>query len=196
VETCPHYLVLTDDDIRQRGHWATTSPPVRDRARRELLRGQLSSGISAIGSDHGSVRAENKTGRDAFRGQPGLPGNETMVPIVLDLVAEGVVTIERVVALIAENPARLFGLFGRKGAIHEDFDGDLTLVDLAGETVPRAAEMVGVAGWTPYEGMSLRGRVEATVVRGRIVAQDGRLLVEPGIGRWVPRQHAPEDVTR
>lgn len=191
AETCPHYLVLTDDDIRERGHWATTSPPVRDRARRELLRGQLSAGISAVGSDHGSVLPENKTGRDAFHGQPGLPGNETMVPMMLDLVAQGVVTIERVVALVAENPARLFGLFGRKGAIQTDFDGDLTLVDLAGETVPKAAEMIGVAGWTPYEGLRLRGRVEATVVRGRVVARGGRPLVEPGTGAWVPRQHAP-----
>lgn len=191
AETCPHYLTLTDDDIRERGHWATTSPPVRDRARREILRGQLSSGISAVGSDHGSVLPENKIGRDAFLGQPGLPGNETMVPILLDLVAQRVVTIERVVALVAENPARLFGLFGRKGAIQTDFDGDLTLVDLAGETVPKATEMIGVAGWTPYEGMRLRGRVEATIVRGRVVARDGRLLLGPGVGGWVPRQHAP-----
>lgn len=191
AETCPHYLVLTDDDVRKRGHWATTSPPVRDRLRRDLLRNQLSSGISVVGSDHGSVLPENKAGRDVFHGQPGLPGNETMVPILLDLVAQGVVTIERVVALVAENPARLFGLFGRKGAIQPDFDGDLTLVDLAGETVPKAATMVGVAGWTPYEGMRLRGRVEATVVRGRVVARDGRLLLEPGVGIWAPRQHAP-----
>jgi dihydroorotase (multifunctional complex type) len=191
AETCPHYLVLTDDDIRARGHWATTSPPVRDRQRRDLLRGQLSSGISAVGSDHGSVLQENKAGRDAFHGQPGLPGNETMVPILLDLVAQGVVTIERIVALLAENPARLFGLFGRKGAIQTGFDGDLTVVDLAGETVPKASEMIGVAGWTPYEGMRLRGRVEVTVVRGRVIARGGRPLVEPGVGVWVPRQHAP-----
>ena len=196
AETCPHYLVLSDDDIRERGHWATTSPPVRDPVRRDLLRGRLSSGISVVGSDHGSVLPENKAGRDVFHGQPGLPGNETMVPILLDMVAHGVVTIERVVGLVAENPARLFGLFGRKGAIQAGFDGDLTIVDLAGETVPRAAEMIGVASWTPYEGLHLAGRVEATVVRGRIVAQDGRLLVEPGVGDWVPRQHAPEDAAR
>jgi dihydroorotase (multifunctional complex type) len=196
AETCPHYLVLTDADIRERGHWATTSPPVRDGARQAFLRDQLSAGISVVGSDHGSVLPENKAGRDAFHGQPGLPGNETMVPILLDLVAQRVITIERMAALLAENPARLFGLFGRKGAIRTGFDGDLTIVDLAGETVPKAAEMIGVAGWTPYEGMHFRGRVEATVIRGRIVAQDGRLLVEPGVGRWVPRQHTSEDPTR
>jgi dihydroorotase (multifunctional complex type) len=191
VETCPHYLVLTDDDIRARGHLATTSPPVRDATSREALRSRLSASISVVGSDHGSVREENKTGRDAFQGQPGLPGNETMVPILLDLVAQGVLEIERVAALTAANPARLFGLGGRKGALDVGLDADLTIVDLAGETVPHGPDMVGPAGWTPYEGMRLRGRVEATIVRGRVVAQGGHVSAEPGVGRWVPRQHAP-----
>jgi dihydroorotase (multifunctional complex type) len=191
AETCPHYLTLTDADIRARGHWATTAPPVRDEVHRDRLREQLSAGISVVGSDHCAVLPDRKRARDALGGLPGLPGNETMVVILLDLVARGFVTIERVAALLAENPARLFGLFGRKGAIEPGFDGDLTIVDLGGETVARATEMVGVAGWTPYEGMAFRGRVEMTVIRGRIVALAGRLQVEPGVGRWVARQHGP-----
>jgi dihydroorotase-like cyclic amidohydrolase len=192
-ETCPHYLTLSDDDIRARGHWAVTAPPVRGPARRERLRLQLSSEISVVGSDHCSVLPARKKVTGLFDGLPGLPGNETMVVILLDLVARGIVTIERAAALVAENPARLFGLFGRKGGIEPGFDGDLTVVDLAGETVPRAAQMIGVAGWTPYEGMRFHGRVEATVVRGRVVARDGRLLADPGVGRWVARNGRPPD---
>jgi dihydroorotase (multifunctional complex type) len=190
-ETCPHYLTLSDQDIVEHGHWAVTAPPVRDPARRDRLRRQLSSEISVVGSDHCSVLPARKAGSNVFEGLPGVPGNETMVPILLDLVAQGVITIERMAALIAENPARLFGLFGRKGAIEPGFDGDLTVVDLEGETVPRAADMIGVAGWTPYEGIRLRGRVEATVSRGRIIARGGQLLGDPGVGQWIARKGAP-----
>jgi allantoinase len=191
AETCPHYLRLSDEDITARGHWAVTAPPVRDVARQGRLRQQLSTGISVVGSDHCVVLPARKAVRGLFDGLPGLPGNETMVVLLLDLVARGIVTIERLAALLGENPARLFGLFGRKGAVEPGFDGDLTIVDLAAETVPRAAHMVGVAGWTPYEGMRLRGRVEATIVRGRIIAQGGRLLADPGAGQWIPRIAAP-----
>jgi dihydroorotase (multifunctional complex type) len=193
AETCPHYLVLSDRKIKERGHWAVTAPPVRDLAGQARLRQQLSSGISVVGSDHCSVLPARKAFGGVFDGLPGLPGNETMVALLLDLVAGGVVTIERMTALLSENPARLFGLHGRKGAIEPGFDGDLTVVDLAGETVPRAAGMIGAARWTPYEGMRLRGRVEATIVRGRVIARGGRLLVEPGVGRWIPRVGAPPD---
>ena len=112
AETCPHYLCLTQEELVADGHWATSAPPVRDRTRRDGLRGQLANEISVIGSDHCSAPAGD---RQTFSSVHGLPGNETMLPLLLDLVAQGVLKLERLVALVCEHPARLFGLAPRKG---------------------------------------------------------------------------------
>jgi allantoinase len=191
VETCPHYLTFTSDDVRARGHWVTTAPPVRDESRRDGLRERLARDVDVVGSDHGSVMPERKKG-DLFSGQPGLPGNEFMVPLLLDLVAQGHVPLTRIPVLFSENPARLFGLRGRKGAIEVGLDGDLTIVDLSGVTDVASEGLVSVAGWSPYQGMRLRGRVVATVIRGRIVAHGGSPVIEPGFGRWIRRDGPPQ----
>ena len=187
TETCPHYLRFNDADLAERGMWVATAPPVRDETARTGLITRLDDAIAVVGSDHGAVLGERKDVADPFAGQPGVPGNETLVPLMLDLVAAGSLSLERLTALMAVNPARMFGLQHRKGAIDVGLDGDFTIVDLAGTTVPRASTMVGVAGWTPYEGLQLRGRLEMTVSRGTVVAKGGRLLMEPGLGRFVAR---------
>jgi dihydroorotase/allantoinase len=187
AETCPHYLYLTESDFDRLGHRATTSPPVRGIDRRSRLRSQLADEIAVVGSDNGTVMPANKSTRDAFKGQPGIPGNETMLPLLLNLVAEGVIPLTRVVALVAEGPARMFGLSARKGFLTPGHDGDVTLVDVSAPSVISASRLTGVAGWTPYEGWSIRGRVLRTLVRGRTVAVDGRAIGSPGYGRFVPR---------
>jgi dihydroorotase (multifunctional complex type) len=187
TETCPHYLRFTDRDLADRGMWLATAPPVRDETARTGLVARLDGDISVVGSDHCAVRRASKEASTAFDGLPGVPGNETLVALMLDLAAAGSITLERLSVLLAANPALLFGLRHRKGAIEVGLDGDLTIVDLAGATVPRASSMVGSAGWTPYEGVELRGRVVATVVRGTVVARDGRPLVDGGFGRFVAR---------
>lgn len=187
TESCPHYLRLTDRELADGGLWLATAPPVRDEAARTGLVARLAEDISVVGSDHCAVRRDRKEAATAFDGLPGVPGNETLVALMLDLVMAGVITLERMTALLAANPARLFGLHHRKGAIEVGLDGDLTIVDLAGATVLRASSMVGSAGWTPYEGLELRGRIVATVVRGRVVARDGNPVVDGGFGRFVAR---------
>ena len=193
VETCPHYLVLTDADIAKYGPWATCAPPVRDSKRRDGLRKLLGSEIDVIASDHNTVRRESKQAgeRDPFAGQPGLPGNEVMLPLLLELVAEGVLTLERCVALLCEHPARLFGLSARKGFLKPGWDGDAVLVNLDEVTLPHGATMRCRAGWTPYEGKRLRGRVVQTFVRGRCVARDGVPIAPPGFGQFVARGPSP-----
>jgi dihydroorotase-like cyclic amidohydrolase len=109
---------------------------------------------------------------------------------MLDLAAQGAITLERLSVLLSAKPAELFGIADRKGGIQLGLDGDLTIVDLASTTTPTAERMVGVAGWTPYEGMELRGRVAATIVRGVVVASGRRPARDPGFGRFVPRQGA------
>jgi dihydroorotase-like cyclic amidohydrolase len=170
--------------------WVATAPPVRDEAARGGLVSRLASEIDVVGSDHGTVLRERKTVADPFSAQAGVPGNETLVPLMLDLAAQGAITLERLSVLLSAKPAELFGIADRKGGIQLGLDGDLTIIDLASTTTPTAERMVGVAGWTPYEGMELRGRVAATIVRGVVVASGRRPARDPGFGRFVPRQGA------
>ena len=183
AETCPHYLILTDDDIRSGGHRFTTSPPVRDLQRTAGLHACLDTSIDVVGSDHSPVALDRKSG-DVFSGQPGIPSNEIFVPLMLDLVAGGVLTLERLVSLWSANPAAIFGVDEHKGRIGLGVDGDLTIVDLEGQTTVRAGHIASSAGWSPYEGRTMRGRVRWTIVRGTPVAEDGTLRVEPGHGTW------------
>ncbi len=193
AETCPHYLTLTQDALLAQHAWATSVPPVRERARRDGLRCQLPDQISVVGSDHCSAPAAD---RAAFSSVHGLPGNETMLPLLLDLVAQDVLKLERLVALVCEHPARLFGLSPRKGFLRSGADGDVTLVDARDVTVPDAKQMVGAAGWTPYQGWRLRGRVVRTIVRGRTVAVGGKPVAAPSFGRFVRRTGSPLDLHR
>ena len=100
--------------------------------------------------------------------------------------------LERIAAVLSEGPARLYGLYPRKGAIAVGSDADFTVVDPAESWTIRAADLVGRAGWTPFEDMPVTGRVVKTVVRGRVVAERGRLMSETGHAAFVPRNGAEE----
>jgi dihydroorotase (multifunctional complex type) len=193
AETCPHYLALSTEEILANDQWVTSAPPVRDRRRRDVLRSQLGAEIATIGSDHCSIPRASKVAADPLASLPGVPGNETMLPVMLDLVHQGVLTPERLVALTAEHPAQLFGLSRRKGSLKPGLDGDVSLVSLDEDTVPLAGKTTMAAGWTPYEGRRLRGRVMATIVRGCVVVWEGKVQVDPGFGCFLPREHPPID---
>jgi len=119
-----------------------------------------------------------------------------MLPLLLDLVDKGVLKLERLVALVCEHPARLFGLAPRKGFLRPGADGDATLVDNVQPTAIDKKQMVGSAGWTPYQGRRLHGRVVRTIVRGTTVAVDSRGVAAPGFGRFVRRTGSPVDLHR
>ena len=191
AETCPHFLYLTSDDIAERGAWVTCAPPMRGPDARDGLRALIADGsILTIGSDHGPVdpALKRRGSNNVLDGQPGLPGNETMVPLLLNLAAAGRISLNKFAELTAEAPSILYGLFPRKGEIAVGSDADFTIVDPAYEWTIRAKNLVGKSGWSPYENLSVRGRVELTVIRGRVVAENGRPVREPGTAAFIRRR--------
>src|SRR5690606_32390800 len=121
---------------------------------------------------------------------PGCPGLETLLPVML---SEGHhrrgIPISRLVSLLSEGPARIMGLAGRKGAIRPGHDADLAIVDLHGTTRPSNDATLSSAGYTLYDGWSLKGKVVHTLVRGRFAVRDGRQVeAAAGTGRYLHRR--------
>jgi dihydropyrimidinase len=199
TETCPQYLLLTEQEMERWGPLAKMGPPLRraDGPDREALWAGLAHGyIATVGSDHAprSKAAKEPGWKNIFvdpEGKPipfGAPSVETLVPLVF---SEGVVTrglpITWMARVLAENPARIFGLYPRKGVIRPGADADLLIIDPNHEGTIRAADHHGMAGFTLYEGWKLRGRPWMTLLRGRVLLNEGRLEQEPGYGRYLAR---------
>ena len=142
--------------------------------------------IDAVATDHAPhARADKEAGRDnAWLAPPGYPGVETSYAIVLDAHLRGLLTLERVARIMAENPARIVGL-PAKGRIAPGCDADLALFDPESDWTIDQAALHSKAGWSPYHGRRLRGRIKATMLRGRFVARDGALAAPAPAGRPV-----------
>ncbi|HIC89167.1 MAG TPA: dihydropyrimidinase [Anaerolineae bacterium] len=189
AETCPQYLLL-DHTLYAGPHpeWVILQPPLRAPAERERLWHWLSQGaVSSIGTDHCEYTLAQKTASPHFTETPGgIPGLETSLPLMVTYgVLDGRLSWEQLVQVMAANPARIFGLYPRKGVLLPGSDADVVLYDPEGEDRITAARLHGVSGYTPYEGIPVRGRVKATLVRGRLVYQDGDFHPAPGWGRFV-----------
>jgi dihydroorotase-like cyclic amidohydrolase len=142
--------------------------------------------IDVISSDHAPSTLEQKRAGDIWTCPFGLPGVQTTLPLMLNAVNQGWLTLERLVHAYSEAPARLLGFYPRKGSLEPGADADVVLVDLTREHVIRDEEMLSRAGWTPYAGTSIRGWPVMTLVRGVIVAQGGNITAGPGTGEFLP----------
>ena len=179
AETCPHYLLLDQAELAARGGEAKINPPLRERS-------LPVDGVDLISSDHVGWPAERKRGNDIFALASGAPGVELIVPLIFD--ALGAQALAR---LVSEAPARRFGLWPRKGSLLPGADADLVVIDPAREWVVDPATLITPAGWSPYAGRRLRGRVVAAFCRG-VQVWDGRRVSAPaGHGRYVAA-HARE----
>lgn len=189
VETCPHYLFLTEADIERHGPFAKINPALRSEASVEGLWASLAEGdIDVIGSDHSPFLVEEKTpfADDMWGALPGAPGLEALLPLMLTAVVDGRLTLEQMVAVTSANAARIFGLRD-KGAIRVGADADLAIVDLlhAGTIDTRSWLTRSRGTAAVWHGRRVRGRVVTTVVRGCTVLRDGVLVGERGWGRLV-----------
>jgi dihydroorotase len=176
VEVTPHHLTLTAPECHERlGARAQMNPPVRDRTHRETIwRGLKEGVVDVLGSDHAPHTAEEKSA--AYPATPsGMTGVQTLVPIMLDHVNAGRLSLARLVDLTSHGPARLFGI-ACKGRIAVGYDADLTVIDLKRQTTITDRWIASRAGWTPYDGITVTGWPVGTFVRGSRVMWEGELL--------------------
>ena len=195
AETCPHYLVLTeeryDDPDPVSCARFVISPPLRSPADRDALWAGLADGsLDLVATDHVADRmavekAEAGKGASFDQISNGAPGIETLLSIVYsEGVAKGRLTLERLVDLLATTPARRFGL-ASKGALEVGRDADMVLFDPAARRTIRATDLHHTSDYTPYEGLEVSGAVRSVFVRGRPVVLDGAFVGRRGFGQFV-----------
>jgi carbamoyl-phosphate synthase/aspartate carbamoyltransferase/dihydroorotase len=177
-EVTPHHLFLTEADQRRLGSFACVKPPLGTTADRAALWANLDA-VDVVASDHAPHTIAEKEGPAP---PPGVPGLETTLPLLLTAVADGRLSWERLIELTSETPARIFGLKRDEMTCVEVDPDDRYILD--------GSSLRTKCGWTPFEGMTVRGRVVRVYVRGVLAYADGQVLVPPGFGRalFVPYQ--------
>jgi len=191
AETCPHYLALDQEVFERIGPAAKCAPPLRSKKDVQalwdcVLRGE----VDTIGSDHSPCTWEEKaTGiEDIWQAWGGISGVQTMLPVIL---TEGVhkrgLPLNDLVKMMSGNPARIFGLYPRKGSLQPGSDADLTVLDLDREWTVRKEDLFYKNKFSAFEGYSMKGAVERTILRGKTVYHNGAFEVKPGYGQLVRR---------
>jgi len=195
AETCPHYLEFDEQDFERVGPALKCAPPIRDAASRERLWTALLAGeVDLVASDHSPCpAADKKKGEhDIWQAWGGIAGIQATLPVLLtDGVHARGLSLERVADLTATAPARLFGLYPRKGAIAIGADADFVLVDTQRTWTFSPEQLQTRSGISPYLGRAFRGAAVRTIVRGRTVFADGEIVGEAGWGKLVKPEPRP-----
>ena len=194
VETCPQYLVLDDsvyyNEDYSRAARYVCAPPLRKSADcRALWAGLRRGEIQTVSTDHCSFTLEQKeAGRGDFTRIPGgLPGVEARGELVYSFgVATRKISLAAMCRVLSENPAKLYGMFPRKGVIAPGADADIVVYDPRADHILRAEDMVSRAGYTPYEGFVTRGSIAQVWLRGRLMVEDGQ-VVGDRMGQYILR---------
>ncbi|RYE49496.1 MAG: dihydroorotase [Hyphomicrobiales bacterium] len=181
VEVTPHHLTLDETAYIRLGTYAQMNPPVRDKAHRDGIWAGVKNGVAdVLGSDHAPHTREEKD-HPYPQSHSGMTGVQTLVPIMLDHINAGRMSLERFVDMSSHGPNRLFGI-ANKGRIAVGYDADLTVVDLQRRETITNNWVKSRAGWTPYDGVTVTGWPVGTIVRGNKVMWQGE-LVTPSVGQ-------------
>jgi dihydroorotase len=181
-EVTPHHLFLTNEIEWRMGPLVKMNPPLRSPNDRAALWKHLA-WVDAVATDHAPHTLEEK--QVGLAGAPaGVPGLETMLPLLLTAASEGQLLLSDIVRLTSKGPARIFGL-ARKGNIAPGYDADLVLVDPEKRWTIQSDRLLTKCGWTPFDGWRVKGRVERVYLRGSLVYADGEVLADPGYGKPV-----------
>jgi dihydroorotase len=185
-EVTPHHLLLDTTVVKREGRFALMVPPLRRHAdMKALWKAMVRSEIDIVASDHAPHTLEEKTGKDVWSVRPGLPGLETTLPLLLTRVHRGELTLARLVPLLAEKPADIFGLQG-KGRLQAGMDGDLVLIDPKARSKIDSSKFYSKAHFSPFDGFKCVGQPVTTIVAGHVVYDRGE-IVERNQGRIVAR---------
>jgi len=179
VEVTPQHLTLAAPDCYDRlGTLAQMNPPIREARHREALWQAVTDGVvDVVGSDHAPHTLEEKA-RPYPESPSGMTGVQTLLPLLLDHMNAGRLSLERLIDLTSAGAARLYGIDG-KGSIAPGFDADFTIVDLKAERTIENHWIASKAGWTPFDGMTVKGWPSATVIRGHVVMREDEIQGDP-----------------
>jgi dihydropyrimidinase len=195
----PHFLCLDDSEYERpgdEGMKVVITPPLRPKEHQELLWAGLRSGaLSTVGSDHCAFPYKDKIRLYETRGHKinmiphGAPGIETRVPLLFSEGAQkGRIPLTKFVEVVATNPAKLVGLYPRKGTLAVGSDADIMILDPEKEVVIGRDKLHGNTDYTPFEGRSVKGYPVCTISRGTVLVQDGQVKVTPGHGEFLTRE--------
>jgi len=179
AEGCPQYFLLREAEVLDEGALRKFTPPARARTdddETEMWRLLRTGTLTHMSSDHAPSTLEQKRAGDIWNVHFGLPGLDSTMALLLDAVARGHLAFEDVVRVYSERPAQTYGLWPRKGGIAVGADADIALVDPGAQRTLRNEDVLSKAGWTPFAGRTVRGRVVQTYLRGTLVAEEGRPL--------------------
>ncbi|WP_319532282.1 amidohydrolase family protein [uncultured Cohaesibacter sp.] len=187
VECCIHYLVLSEeDDVARILGKAKCNPPVRGRAERDGIWHHLAAGnVSMVSTDHVSWSEDRKSDPEILKNASGMPGLEVMVPLFVKGALEHGVSLTMAARLMADNPAKHFRIDHRKGGLAVGRDADFTVLVDRAKTYDAKQSQHSVAGWSPYDGMTLPWTVAATWRRGELVFDGTEVLAAPGSGSFI-----------
>lgn len=197
AETCPQYLFLSGDDLDQPDHHGMKcicSPPPRGKENQKVIWSGLVNGVFQVfSSDHAPFRFDDPKGKKLHGEAPsfsetpnGIPGLETRMPLHFsEGVLTGKISLQQFVALTATNPAKMYGLYPRKGTIAIGADADLAIWNFRRQVMIRNEDLHHNVDYTPYEGMEVTGWPECTLVRGVVVQENGVIKAEKGHGQFL-----------
>ncbi len=184
-ETCPQYLTFTNEDYEKVGNMMKVYPPVRHKEDQEAIWEGLKDGtLSFVCSDHAPHTREEKTG-SIFNMPAGMCAIETLVPILADQVNRGRLTKQELAKVLAERPAKLYGLYPNKGSLQTGTDADITIVDFERPEILKAEKLHSVSKVTAYDGYRVSAMPVCTILRGKVIVKDGRLVNETHRGKII-----------
>jgi len=186
-ETTPHHLLLSADDLKRIGGSALTMPPMREKHHNiALWRGVQKGWIDVLSSDHAPHSLAEKEAHLIWDTKAGIPGLETILPLILTQVKHGKISIAAIVRLMSEKPAEIFGLNG-KGCLKKGNDADLVAVDLHRKYRVDASDFLSKAKYSPFDRLKIEGKPVKTFVAGQLVMDEGEIVAKPGSGEVIRR---------
>ncbi len=187
IEACIHYLTLDEeDDVRRLGGKAKINPPLRSRNEVEAIWRHLAAGnVTIVSTDHVSWSEDRKSDPNMLKNASGVPGLEVLYPLLMKGLSERNLPFTHAARLLAHNPAELFRINNRKGALAVGRDADIVLIRRDPRRYRAADSGNNFASWSPYDGLEMPFRVVATFLRGNPVASDGQVSGAPGTGQFI-----------